>query len=200
MSDNEIFDNGNFGAGKKCWSHFRKRIGEPTTTFTGLQFYALDPRPEEINILDIAHSLSLSCRFGGMCNDFYSVAEHCVILCDYFLKQGKPWLAYQALMHDAAEAYFFGDVRKPLKSSLGKRYSVQEEFLERMICKKYGVSFPFSKEVKDADFGIFITERTALFHSGTKWAETGKPLDVKLHMWPPKRAEQEFLKRFGELS
>ena len=47
-------------------------------TYSGKKFYPLDPRPEDIDIRDIAHALSLNCRFNGHCRCFYSVAEHSV--------------------------------------------------------------------------------------------------------------------------
>ena len=47
-------------------------------TFTGKKFSPLEPRREDIDILDIAHSRSMQCRFNGHCRQFYSVAEHSV--------------------------------------------------------------------------------------------------------------------------
>lgn len=55
-----------------------ERAGDWMQTFTGRQFWPMDPRPEDLDILDIAHALSLLCRFGGHCQRFYSVAEHSV--------------------------------------------------------------------------------------------------------------------------
>lgn len=70
------------------------------TTYTGRTFYPFDPRPEDICIEDIAHSLSNMCRFCGHVREFYSVAEHSV--------RGASHLyglnALQFLLHDAAEA------------------------------------------------------------------------------------------------
>ncbi len=50
------------------------RKGEWIQTYTGKQFWPLDPRPEDIDIEDIAHALALTCRFNGHCDYFYSVA------------------------------------------------------------------------------------------------------------------------------
>ena len=69
-------------------------------TFTGGRFYPSDPRYEDIHIEDIAHGLSMTCRFGGQCDHFYSVAEHSwhvAMLCPQ-----RDRLA--GLMHDASEA------------------------------------------------------------------------------------------------
>lgn len=34
-------------------------------TYTGLRFYSMEPSHEDVCIEDIAHALSLICRFGG---------------------------------------------------------------------------------------------------------------------------------------
>lgn len=100
-------------------------------SFTGRIIDLAHPSPEVIDIEDIAQSLSMTCRFGGHCRDFYSVAEHSVHA--FELLQGNirranelggayyhaPWLEtrLQVLLHDAAEAYV-GDVISPLKRLL----------------------------------------------------------------------------------
>lgn len=43
-------------------------------TYTGVKFYPLDPVAEDIRIEDIAHALSMICRFNGHSKQFYSVA------------------------------------------------------------------------------------------------------------------------------
>ena len=48
------------------------------TTYTGKKF---DPTNQDINcidIKDIAHSLSLTCRGIGHVQSFFSVAQHCI--------------------------------------------------------------------------------------------------------------------------
>ena len=47
-------------------------------TFTGRKFFPLAPDGAEVCIEDIAHALSMKCRFNGHCLRFYSVAEHSV--------------------------------------------------------------------------------------------------------------------------
>lgn len=84
-------------------------------TFTGKCIDPFNLTPDDIDIRDIAHSLSMLCRFGGHTNRFYSVAEHsvrCRMECheDKFIQQ-------VVLLHDAAEAYT-GDMIRPLKLNL----------------------------------------------------------------------------------
>src|ERR1019366_6096193 len=47
-------------------------------TYTGILFDFEEPEASPICIEDIAHSLSLLCRFAGHCREFYSVAEHSI--------------------------------------------------------------------------------------------------------------------------
>jgi len=45
-------------------------------TFTGKKFWPLAPIGNDLDIEDIAHALSLVCRFTGHTYCFYSVADH----------------------------------------------------------------------------------------------------------------------------
>ncbi len=54
-----------------------QRKGIWQETYTG-RFYAIDPRSDEVNLLDIAHGLSQICRYTGQFKHFYSVAQHCL--------------------------------------------------------------------------------------------------------------------------
>jgi len=65
------------------------RIGDWIQVHSGRQFWPLDPRAEEIDIGDIAHALSLVCRFTGHVKEFYSVAQHSVLVA----LTVKRWLA-----------------------------------------------------------------------------------------------------------
>ena len=48
------------------------------TTYTGKKFHILDPDPVDVCLEDIAHALSMMCRFNGHVRRFYSVGEHCL--------------------------------------------------------------------------------------------------------------------------
>ena len=87
-------------------------------TFTGRKFWPLSPRPEEIDIQDIAHALSLSCRWTGHTYCHYSVAEHSLrvsllaqqlILAENSSRNNvvitsAREIALWGLLHDASEA------------------------------------------------------------------------------------------------
>lgn len=109
------------------------RRGDWTQTYTGGQFWPLDPRVVDVRLVDITHALGNVCRFGGHVQEFYSVAEHSLRVADLV----PPELRLQALLHDAAEAYC-GDVVRPLKRHL-RDYEEVEAGVARCIGEKYGV-------------------------------------------------------------
>ncbi len=82
-------------------------------TYTCKKLYPLSPRMEDICIEDIAHSLSMLCRFTGHCKRFYSVAEHSILV-SYFC---DPADRRHALLHDGSE-YGLTDLPTPLKRML----------------------------------------------------------------------------------
>lgn len=90
-----------------------KRRGDWMMTYSGRAFWPLDPRADEIDPLDIAHALSMLCRYGGHVRRFYSVAEHCVLMSHAVAPEHALW----ALLHDATEAYMV-DLPRPINRIL----------------------------------------------------------------------------------
>lgn len=127
-------------------------------THSGLMVDVFDPRPEVIEIGDIAYSLSNIARFNGHAKRFYSVAEHCVRGSCEISGSNALWF----LMHDAAEAYV-GDTVRPLKT---KAHREVEERVLRVIAEKYGLRWPMPGEVKEVDDRMLATEARDLMASG----------------------------------
>lgn len=134
------------------------RRGDWMMTYTGQKVFPLDPRPEEINLRDIAWALAHQCRYNGHCRFFYSVAEHSVILSKTFHDAG---LARQALLHDAAEAYI-GDMIRPLKRFVPQFLEVEAAF-ESVIFARFGLPEELHPEIKARDAAILSDERAVLF-------------------------------------
>lgn len=78
-------------------------------TFSGIKFYPDKIKKSDILLDDIIHALSNTCRYSGHSKEFYSVAEHCIVMAELFPEHTKL-----ALFHDAAEAYM-GDLPRPIK-------------------------------------------------------------------------------------
>lgn len=172
-----------------------ERIGDWIQTYTGIAFWPMDPRPEEIDIRDIAHSLAHQCRYGGHSRGFYSVAEHCVLLSRVVPAE----LAFAALMHDAAEAYLV-DVPRPIKNHLAG-YREIEAGLERVILPRFGLEFPNPPLVMEMDTRILTDEREQVMATPPgEWSTKGEPVGVTCMMWAPYDAEMAFMARFAELT
>lgn len=163
-------------------------------TRTGQQFWPLDPRPEEIHLEDIAHALSMLCRYGGHVRAFYSVAEHSVLVSE----NAAPELALAGLLHDASEAYL-ADIIRPVKRNL-PGYAEIENRLMRAVCQRFGISEELLLAIKPIDDRIIEDERRALMGepAGT-WGDR-EPLGVTLLCLPPGQAKFLFLSRFEELT
>jgi hypothetical protein len=172
--------------------------GDWMQTFTGKAFYPMAPRAEDIDIRDIAHALSLLCRYGGHVQRFYSVAEHCILMSRAVAPEHALW----ALLHDATEAYV-GDMVRPLKHSL-PAYMAAEDRVMAAICERFGLEHgPMPAAVKEADTRILVNEREALMGKPDRpWSslERVTPLPVVVWGWRPPTAEDRYLARFEELT
>ena len=168
----------------------KKRNGDWIQTYTGKKFYPLDPRPEDICIEDIAHALSLTCRYNGHSKVFYSVAEHCVRMSSTDLPGDPKWL----LMHDAAEAYL-SDVPRPIKPMLPEFKEIENSILS-IIAIKYNLGFPDLPSIKYSDAVMLSTEKRDIILPGPEWDwRLPKPLPNKILPWDSSSAETCFLLR-----
>lgn len=164
-------------------------------TFTGKQFYFLDPSDAQIDIRDIAHSLAFTCRYTGHSNRFYSVAEHSILV-SYLASDPLA-----GLLHDASEAYIT-DIASPIKPYLNN-YKELEDKLMSKIAKKFGFDYPLDPDIKDCDATQLKTEAKHLLRSrGYPWAHlypTKRPHGITPNCWSPEEAERKFLERFEEV-
>jgi uncharacterized protein len=171
------------------------RNGAWIQTVTGKQFWPTDARPEEVDIQDIAHALSMLCRFNGHCNRFYSVAEHSV----HVSKVIEPEHARWGLLHDAAEAYL-SDIPQPVKQELTLFHEFEERLL-KVVAERFGLPIDIPVEVKQVDMIMLATEKAALMgEEPATWEGIQEPLDTSMILaWSPDVAKTEFLKHFHEL-
>lgn len=174
-------------------------------TFSGKAFHPADPKPESIDLKDIAHALSLTCRFSGHLREFYSVAQHSVYVMEMVSERCKQEnepgasrtkFEYAALMHDASEAYLT-DIPRPIKRMPELAgYRALEERVEAAIRQRFGID-PFRAAhpwIKDADLRVLAAEtRDLLATPDKKWELRADPMRRKVEPMGPREAEALFL-------
>ncbi len=168
------------------------------STFTGRLFRPLEPDVEDINLLDICHSLSNQCRFTGHTREFYSVAEHSCRVHDILPKE----LKLAGLLHDASEAYL-SDIAKPIKvlEELDIYREIEDKIMEKMALK-YNFDYPFAKEIKTADSILLVTEYRDLMMTN-KYIEADLPPvfpdAARIIPWTPVVAKSAMMERLQKL-
>ncbi|WP_367354166.1 hypothetical protein [Agrobacterium pusense] len=173
------------------------RTGDFMQVFSGRKYWPMDPRPHEVHIEDVAHSLAMQARYAGHCIKFYSVAEHSVLIARHLAAKHAPEVALAGLLHDAPEAYCV-DIPRPLKPYL-TNYRAIEQDNWLAIAARFGLSKELPREVHDADNRIIADELVNLREMPWHARYAGKELGVKLRYWSPEEAELEFLATFDAL-
>jgi len=116
-------------------------------------FYLYGTDPDEIQIVDIANSVSKQCRWvGHLAEDkWFSTAEHMVTVAEIVRHLGGALRQQrQALLHDAPEAYL-SDIAAPFKHELGNYYE-KENLIWTRIAAKFDVDVAMDPLVKHADW------------------------------------------------
>lgn len=165
------------------------------TTFRGEKIDMDSPAPSSINLIDIAHHLSMLCHWCGASREFFSVAQHCVLVATIC----PPELARWGLLHDAAEAYL-GDMIRPVKVRCPDYRVLEKRFLE-VIADRFGLPWPEPPELKPFDNAAlqleadFLMPHDAVLHDG--WGQVIQPVtpsdSAVAHAWSPREAEQHYL-------
>ena len=180
-------------------------------TYEGIQFTMLEPRVEDINILDIAHALSQEPRFGGHAKHHYSVAQHCVNLSKF---AGGRLEKLRRLLHDAPEAYL-KDIPRPYKYAPGVKKVLRpiEARMEVAVAARFGLELPLvGAAVKRDDNILLATEAWHLMRPGhfDEWEpsphldrvddEVCADLGLDFAYWPDELAELRYLQQFIRLT
>ncbi|WP_447876854.1 HD family hydrolase [Serratia fonticola] len=166
-------------------------------THSGRHFCYEGISPDMIDISDIAQALSNICRFGGHLDNFYSVAQHSVLVSRLVPRA----MALEALLHDGSEAYC-QDIPAPLKALLPD-YRDIERLVDIAIRCKFELPLEHSSLVKHCDLVMLATERRDLdIDDGDQWAILNgiKPTNLfTIHPLNPCQARSLFMARFHEL-
>jgi hypothetical protein len=172
--------------------------GNWTQTFCRLKFYGIDPRPEDIDIRDVAHAEANMNRYNGHTPEPYSVAQHSYYVSLMVPEEDALW----GLLHDGSEAYV-ADIVSPVKRHLPDYMRVEDKIMS-VICRKFWLNPQMPDSVKEADLRVLANEVNVFF------PEAERPGDWRLPLPPYKNlvvrpydnwrtAESIFLRRFEEL-
>ncbi len=167
-------------------------------TYTGKEFYPMDPQPEAIDIRDIAHALSMVCRGNGHVNRFFSVAQHCINCAMEAEARGMSQRVILAcLIHDASEAYM-SDVPRPFKQFLGE-YLQQEEKLLEVIYGKF-LGSPLTEEeqnaLKQIDDDLLYYDLRELLDEPMDGPEPEVNTEINYDFIPFEKVEQRYLELY----
>lgn len=167
-------------------------------TYSGKRFNPIEPNVQDISIVDIAHSLSNICRYGGQCKEFYSVAQHSVV-CSW---EASYELKKKLLLHDGAEAYI-GDIISPLKvTPQYESYRLIEEILMGAIYERFDLERDTEEEAEEIHRIDLLVRHTEMRDFGSIpeefWINEEK-LDYIIRPLPPKESKILFLKTFSNL-
>jgi hypothetical protein len=166
-------------------------------TYSGIRFRPLDPCAEDIRIIDISHALAHQCRFGGHTRQFYSIAQHSVLVSQLCPHEDGLW----GPLHDASEAYL-QDVCRPLKAlDEFRAYRAAESRLQRCIVKRFGLALEQPASVTTADDWMLAVEARDLTATGGHYC-AAPPAHVTVSVttpWQPERAARVFLNSFERL-
>jgi hypothetical protein len=174
------------------------RKGDWFPLYSGKRFWPEDPRPQDFDIRDIAHSLARINRFNGQTREAYSVAQHSVLCSEIYPTSF-------ALMHDASEPYI-GDIITPIKRLVRRFFDPMEENIIQAIATRFDfeINLIERKSVKNADLCMLATEgrdlTTAGFLNHRVTGPLPPPIDSPItRCWGPEEAEERFLERFAQI-
>lgn len=168
------------------------------TTFTGKHFDPTEPDMARVDIRDIAHALSLTCRGNGHVKTFFSVGQHCVNCAREARARGySDRVVLACLIHDASEAYM-SDVPRPFKKSLPE-YRQAEERLLGMIYRKFLGSDLTEEEktlVKRIDDDLLYYDLKELLNEISEGPAPELKISLDYQVVPFEAVEEEYLRLF----
>lgn len=176
-----------------------------TMLYSGQRFYYANVGKFEVTINTIAHHLARQNRWlGAMGADFYSVAEHSMLMSDYVYdnmafptNRQRLLAALGALMHDSEE-FVTGDFPSPLKVLIPE-LSLYGNWLRSVIFQAFEIPAWTYTMVKPLDLRIRKTEAEYVKNGDTLFPDLER-LDVKLKFLAPPAAEYQFLLLFHAIT
>jgi hypothetical protein len=193
--------------------HLRASIA----TYTGVEFFPLAPRFEDIYVEDLAHHLANVNRYNGACTAPYSVAQHSVHVAEWLAEHvglaplgaaefgmeerntAESNIVKWGLLHDASEAYV-SDICGPIKPFIMGYKEIEDQLLVA-VAQRFALPWPEDSFVKYADKAVFASERRQVMPMVDWWNlhEDHPDAGMTIIPWPWYEAKERFLQKFEEL-
>ncbi|MCE6957717.1 hypothetical protein LAZ40_01410 [Cereibacter sphaeroides] len=125
----------------------------------GRLFNPFQPDPDAIAPELVAIGLGNCCRFGGQIPEFYSVAQHSVLVA--LLAPRDLPAQRMALLHDAEEGFGLPDLPTPFKPRLPAYVEAQAQ-ITRAVEIRFGLDPADHPRIKPADLGALALEKVRL--------------------------------------
>ena len=172
------------------------------TTYTGIHIDPTAPEPEQFDIRDIAHALSLICRGNGHVKTFFSVGQHCIWCCREALARGlSRETALACLLHDASEAYL-SDVPRPFKQTLPAYREYEDRLLFSLYLRFLGRALTDEEAaaVKEIDDAVLYYDLRDLLSDPPDGPAPALKVPPDYSSRPFRETEETYLSLFHSLS
>lgn len=168
------------------------------TTFTGKHFDPTKPDMSLVDIRDIAHALSLTCRGNGHVKTFFSVGQHCINCALEAEARGlSNRVILACLIHDASEAYM-SDVPRPFKHMLPEYMETEDRLLELIYEKFLGSTLTAEEQelLKCIDNDLLYYDLKVLLNEISEGSAPDLKIELNYQVVPFAQVEQTYLELF----
>jgi len=170
------------------------------TTYSGKHIDPTDPDASLIDIKDIAHALSLTCRGNGHVKSFFSVGQHCINCALEAEARGfSDRVILACLIHDASESYM-SDVPRPFKKVLPEYIKYEEKLLDIIYDKFLGSTLTSDEEkkVKQIDDDMLYYDLIELLNEKSDGEKPVMKTKFSYDVLPFEDVENMYLKLFDK--
>lgn len=170
------------------------------TTYTGKHFDPLEPDMDVVDVRDIAHALSLTCRGNGHVKNFFSVGQHCVSCAKEAVARGySRRVVLGCLLHDASEAYM-SDVPRPFKDMLQEYQLLEDKLIDLIYTRFLGSTLSEEEKalVKEVDDDLLYYDMIELLGVPQAGPEPEVNISLDYSVRAFEDVEKEYLEIYEE--